>query len=73
MVKNGRPGIAHRTKALKCIIRKWGEFLLIAPLSANTLAKISNGICDNLLTCLVRAWDYDKKFMVAPAMNTYMY
>jgi phosphopantothenoylcysteine decarboxylase len=55
------------------LIRNWANSLLIAPLSANTLAKISNGLCDNLLTCIVRAWDYEKKFVVAPAMNTYMY
>ena len=30
-------------------LRKWAELLLIAPLSANTLAKLSNGLCDNLL------------------------
>lgn len=37
-------------------LRKWADYLLIAPLSANTLAKISNGICDNLLTLVCRAW-----------------
>jgi len=30
-------------------LRKWADLLLIAPLSANTLAKISNGLCDNLV------------------------
>lgn len=30
-------------------LRKWADICLIAPLSANTLAKISNGLCDNLL------------------------
>lgn len=32
-------------------LRKWADLLVIAPLSANTLAKIQNGICDNLLVC----------------------
>jgi phosphopantothenoylcysteine decarboxylase len=31
--------------------------MLIAPLSANTLAKISTGICDNLITLVCRCWD----------------
>ncbi len=31
--------------------------LVIAPLSANTLAKIVGGFSDNLLTSVVRAWD----------------
>lgn len=38
-------------------LRKWADMLLLAPLSANTLAKIANGLCDNLITSLVRAWD----------------
>ncbi|CAF1018461.1 unnamed protein product, partial [Adineta ricciae] len=53
----------------------WADVLLIAPLDANTLAKISVGICDNLLTNVVRAWDLKngKPLIVAPAMNTAMY
>ncbi|KAL0920962.1 hypothetical protein M5K25_007982 [Dendrobium thyrsiflorum] len=53
-------------------LRKWADILVIAPLSANTLAKIAGGLCDNLLTCIVRAWDYSKPLYVAPAMNTSM-
>jgi len=54
-------------------LRDWADVLIIAPLSANTLAKIANGMCDNLLTCVVRAWDRSKQFIVAPAMNTHMW
>ena len=53
--------------------RKWADILLIAPLSANTLAKISYGMCDNFLTCIVRAWEKNKPFLFAPAMNTVMW
>ena len=41
-------------------LRNWADIFLIAPLSANTMAKISNGICDNLLTVVMRAWKLDK-------------
>lgn len=47
--------------------------MLIAPLSANTLAKMSHGQCDNLLTCVARAWDFALPLIVAPAMNTLMW
>ncbi|KAI5650112.1 hypothetical protein M9H77_36117 [Catharanthus roseus] len=95
-------------------LRRWADIMIIAPLSANTLAKmgtpcsnkwhqafwahhgftsaycsvyfvlfltsfppmcqlIAGGLCDNLLTCIVRAWDYSKPLFVAPAMNTFMW
>jgi len=58
-------------------LRKWADLMLIAPLDANTLAKISNGLCDNLLTCVVRAWDIEtiehKPVIICPAMNTCMF
>jgi phosphopantothenoylcysteine decarboxylase len=38
-------------------LRKWADALIIAPLSANTLAKITNGQCDNLVTLVCRCWD----------------
>jgi phosphopantothenoylcysteine decarboxylase len=52
---------------------KWADLFLIAPCSGNTLAKIAGGVCDNLLTCIARAWDFDKRFIIAPAMNTRMW
>ncbi|XP_011097200.1 probable phosphopantothenoylcysteine decarboxylase isoform X2 [Sesamum indicum] len=54
-------------------LRRWADIMVIAPLSANTLGKIAGGLCDNLLTCIVRAWDYSKPMFVAPAMNTFMW
>uniref|UniRef100_A0A383VT09 phosphopantothenoylcysteine decarboxylase n=1 Tax=Tetradesmus obliquus TaxID=3088 RepID=A0A383VT09_TETOB len=43
------------------------------PLSANSLAKLANGLCDNLVTCIARAWDFKRPLLVAPAMNTFMW
>lgn len=31
------------------------------------------GICDNLLLCIARAWDLKKPLLFCPAMNTRMY
>ena len=54
-------------------LRRWADVLVVAPLSANTLAKLAGGLCDNLLTSVVRAWDYGQPLLVAPAMNTLMW
>lgn len=54
-------------------LRKWADVLLIAPLDANTMAKMAAGMCDNLLTCVVRAWDRTKPQFYCPAMNTVMW
>jgi phosphopantothenoylcysteine decarboxylase len=62
----------QKQKVLHIEFVKWADVFVIAPLSANTLAKIANGICDNLLTCVARAWDFEKPFVVAPAMNCNM-
>ncbi len=64
----------HKNDPVRHIeFREWADMLLIAPLSANTLAKIANGICDNFLCCIARAWVKDRPFIVAPAMNTEMW
>ncbi|KAK6351798.1 hypothetical protein TWF718_004943 [Orbilia javanica] len=54
-------------------LRRWADILIIAPLSANSLAKIVGGFSDNLLLSVVRAWDTNKPIAVAPAMNTLMW
>ncbi|NXX79040.1 COAC decarboxylase, partial [Urocolius indicus] len=54
-------------------LRRWADLMVVAPLDANTLAKLANGICDNLLTCVIRAWDLSKPLLFCPAMNTAMW
>lgn len=54
-------------------MRRWADCLVVAPLDANTLAKISHGLCDNLLTSMIRAWDWEKPVFLSPAMNTMMW
>ena len=67
-------------KILHIELRRWAHVLVIAPLSANTMAKMAAGMSDNLLTSVLRAWDatgtidMQKKYvMIAPAMNTAMW
>jgi phosphopantothenoylcysteine decarboxylase len=62
------------TGALHVDLANDADVFLIAPLSANTLAKMANGFCDNLLTSTFKVFSgTDKKIVIAPAMNTKMY
>ena len=49
----------------------WADLFIIAPLTANTLSKIANGSCDNLL--LATYLSMRAKTLVAPAMDLDMY
>jgi phosphopantothenoylcysteine decarboxylase/phosphopantothenate--cysteine ligase len=52
-------------------LAKWADYLLIAPATANLLAKMANGIADDLLTTLYLATI--AKVVIAPAMNQQMW
>jgi phosphopantothenoylcysteine decarboxylase len=58
---------------LHIAFRNWADLLIVAPLDANTLAKFAIGLADNFLTCVFRAWDFEKPVVLAPAMNTLMW
>jgi phosphopantothenoylcysteine decarboxylase/phosphopantothenate--cysteine ligase len=49
----------------------WADVMVIAPSTANTIAKLANGICDNLLTATYLSARCP--IMVAPAMDLDMY
>ena len=49
----------------------WADYLLIAPATANTLSKMANGVCDNLL--LATYLSAKCKVYFAPAMDLDMY
>ena len=66
-------GYARGDPVLHIAFRHWAELLIVAPLDANTLAKFALGLSDNFLTCLFRAWDFDRPVILAPAMNTLMW
>ncbi len=48
------------------------DLILIAPASANTIAKLATGICDELLTTMILASNAQSKVVIAPAMNPMM-
>jgi phosphopantothenoylcysteine decarboxylase/phosphopantothenate--cysteine ligase len=47
------------------------DLVLVAPATANVIAKIASGICDDLLTCVISATK--APVLIAPAMNENMY
>lgn len=49
----------------------WADLMIIAPISANTLAKLATGICDNLLTAVYLSAKCS--VYVAPAMDLDMW
>ncbi len=52
-------------------VGEWADIFVIAPATANTINKLSNGIADNLL--LQSALAFDRVKIIAPAANTKMY
>jgi phosphopantothenoylcysteine synthetase/decarboxylase len=49
------------------------DLLLIAPATANIIAKLANGISDDALTCIALALNPKAKILIAPAMNGKMW
>ena len=52
-------------------LARWADTLLIAPASANFMAKLAHGLADDLLSTLCLA--SESKLVVAPAMNHVMW
>ncbi|OCG14867.1 bifunctional phosphopantothenoylcysteine decarboxylase/phosphopantothenate--cysteine ligase CoaBC [Gilliamella sp. WF3-4] len=52
-------------------LAKWADFVLIAPATANIIAKMANGIADDLLSTICLA--SSAPIAIAPAMNQQMY
>lgn len=52
-------------------LAKWADTLLIAPATANFIAKLANGLADDLLSTLCLATTAD--IFIAPAMNQQMW
>ena len=53
-------------------LSQWADVIVIAPATANIIAKIANGICDDLLSTTICA-SFGKPILIAPAMNSNMW
>lgn len=61
----------NETWANHVMLGRWADVMLIAPASCNTIGKMANGICDNLL--LATYFSATCPVMIAPAMDEDMW
>lgn len=54
-------------------LAKKADLFVLAPASANTLAKLAHGMADNIVTATALALPAGTPKLIAPAMNTKMY
>jgi phosphopantothenoylcysteine decarboxylase/phosphopantothenate--cysteine ligase len=52
-------------------LSRWSDIILVAPATANTISKLSNGLSNNLASTVIIA--SDKDVLLAPAMNVRMW
>lgn len=51
---------------------KWTDLFIIAPATANTINKLAAGIADDFLGSLFLANNFQRPYLISPAMNTQM-
>lgn len=52
---------------------KWADMLVLAPIDADTFAKMLHGIADCLLLDVLRGWDISKQILLIPGMTVSMW
>ncbi|HHE32000.1 MAG TPA: bifunctional phosphopantothenoylcysteine decarboxylase/phosphopantothenate--cysteine ligase CoaBC [Chlorobaculum parvum] len=62
---------AERTKHIS--LGEWADALVIAPATANTLARLAGGLCDDMLSISLITLRPGKPVLLVPAMDGYMY
>lgn len=62
---------AHEAGMGHIELARWADLILIAPTSANTIAKLAGGFADDLLSAICLATE--KPIMLAPGMNRLMW
>ena len=60
-----------QTKPLHIALAEWAELIIVAPMSATSLSKFTNGNADGLLASILLA--SQSQIVIAPAMNTSMW
>ena len=61
----------YQSKPLHIALAEWAELIIVAPMSATSLSKFTNGNADGLLSSILLA--AQSQIVIAPAMNTSMW
>ncbi|HWR02241.1 MAG TPA: bifunctional phosphopantothenoylcysteine decarboxylase/phosphopantothenate--cysteine ligase CoaBC [Chlorobaculum sp.] len=64
---------AESDRTLHITLGEWADAMVIAPATANTIARLSAGMCDDMLSVCFIALRPDKPVLLVPAMDGYMY
>ena len=54
-------------------LARWADLVLVAPATADLLARFALGLADDLLATIFLALEPGKRVLIAPAMNTQMW
>jgi phosphopantothenoylcysteine decarboxylase/phosphopantothenate--cysteine ligase len=54
-------------------LARWADTVLVAPATADVLARFALGLADDLLTTMFLALEPTKRVVLVPAMNTVMW
>jgi phosphopantothenoylcysteine decarboxylase/phosphopantothenate--cysteine ligase len=59
-----------KVRSLHIELGRWADVVVVAPATANTLAKVANGMADNLLTSTILG--SNRPTVLVPAINVTM-
>lgn len=65
-------GVAH-LRPNTVLLSRWADLLVVAPIKADTIAKMLHGFSDSILMEILRSWDVSKKILLVPGMSTAMW
>jgi len=60
-------------RTMHITLGEWADAFVIAPATANTIARLSTGMCDDMLSVCFITLRPDKPVLLVPAMDGYMY
>lgn len=66
-------GPGDEDKTMHITLGEWADALVIAPATANTIARLNAGLCDDMLSVCFITLRPDKPVLIAPAMDGHMY